>query len=540
METKYIISLEIGSSAVSVGAATFNAQAGQPRGPMTMIAAYSEPLRAGSVRYGRIQNVEEVAQTVQDCIGRIAGAPELAGKKITGVYAGIGGRSLSCKTVSVELPLPAEQEVTGDIIERLQMMAEKSVDNRLEILDCIPLSFAVDGVTTRRPVGTFGRRVSAQFTVVVCNPVNSRNLERVVCERCNLDICGLVVRPLAIADLVLSDSDTKPGCMLVDLGAETTTVSIYKEGVLRYLVTVPLGSQHITRDLASGLGVVEAQAEQIKITQGNALKDATQQSPEQREVDNYVQARVIEIIANIVAQIGFSENTADGLRAGIIVTGRGAKLKNFCKLLEVQSHMPVRPARPSTTMRLGAQVTGDPSDLIPLMAISSEGAVLSMDPEMPPCVTSLRAPEPEVRKEEVKAKDADPGKKTALRIDNDEDEPDYTFGGATFGDADPVRAIPDMQTRYGSRAYDEDTLLMDDDEAARKRASDKEKARRQQLKEKERAEAIEEARRRREEEERAREAKRIARQSQPSLWDKIGDRVRKLVSNIDESAGNDD
>lgn len=524
MEPNYVISLEIGSSAVSVSAATFAMQSGAVRGPMTIFAVCREPLYH-SVRYGRILNVEEVARSVENAVGRLAGAPELAGKKIMGVYAGVGGRSLMSKLIKVELPLPNEQEITDDIIERLQQDAMASVDNRLEVLDIIPQSYTVDGVFARQPVGTYGRRIAAEFNMIVCNPLNTLNLERVVCDRCHLDLCGMVVRPQALGDLVLGPDDTKPGCMLVDLGAETTTISIYKEGRLRYLSTVPLGSHHITADLASGLGVVEAQAEQIKITQGNALEDSTMRTPEQRQVDEFVQSRVIEIIANIVAHIGFAKFTIDELRAGIIVTGQGVKLKNFCKLLEVQSHLPVRVAQVPNIIRVSAQYQGDRSDLLPLMAISAEGAVRSNEPDALPCVV---VPAPKVVKTAAPAKPKESDSAPAWRIDGDEDDrqgADYNYAGNGG-----------LGGGYGSDAgydgapgrYDGDDVLLDDDEAERRRRDEAERAEQQRRKEAER--------RRREEEKRAAEA---ARRNTPSLWDRILTRVGNLIDKTDNGYDND-
>lgn len=539
MENKYVISLEIGSSAVRVSASTFAAQPGasQPRGPLTLFAEREEPLY-NSVRYGRIQNVEEVATQTMAAVRSLAMAPELGGRRITGAYVAIGGRSLHTVRKAVELPLPGEVEITQEHINHLQREAEATVDPRLEVLDTIPLSYTVDNIGTARPVGTFGHRISAEYNIVVCNPANSRNLERVVCDRCKLDICGFVVRPLAIADLVLSNEDTKPGCMLVDVGAETVTVSIYKDSVLQYLSTIPLGSQHITRDLATGLGIVDEQAESLKIRLGNAIEASTTQSPEQREIDNYVQARVVEIIANIVAQIEFAGYSNDSLRAGIILTGRGAKLKNFGKLLEVQSHMTVRMATVPTVMRVSADV-GEVADLLPIMAVSSEGAVLSLAPQAVPCVEAPARVTPPAKPVEKPVapkpveKPAPPTeKKTVLRIDDDTPQTaDSTFNQGYDDDAFGTAQQPADKKTYTAgknRHRDDDTLLLDDDEAARRRAESMAKAQEQQRRAEEK--------RRREEKRRQREEEAAARPPQPSLWQRVKDRVERLVNNIDDGA----
>lgn len=83
-------------------------------------------------------------------------------------------------------------------------------------------------------------------------------------ERLRLSVNDIFVRPLVEADLVLYPEEKRQGCMLVDFGADTTTVSIYKNGVLNYLSTIPMGSRNITRDITA-LNYLEERAEELKI-----------------------------------------------------------------------------------------------------------------------------------------------------------------------------------------------------------------------------------------------------------------------------------
>lgn len=523
-ETKYIISVETGSSAVRAAAAQVTVESGEPRGRLTLFAVADEPLN-NVVQYGRVINVEEVAAKTRTVLKRLQTSPELAGKPIVGVYAGIGGRSVHTVPARVELPMPDEVEITQQVVERLQDQAIDSVDPRWEVLDIIPLGYNIDGTATMRPVGVYGRRVTADFNIVVCNPVNVRNLQRVIVDRCGLNICGFVVQPLALADMVLTAADTKPGCMLVDLGAQTTTVSIYKDNALRYLATIPMGSQHITNDLAHGLGIVEQQAETVKIMRGNAIEAATNQSAEQRQIDKFVQARVIEIIANIVAQLDYAGFSSDSLRAGIVVTGQGAKLKNFSKLLEIQSHMTVRPAAVPTMVRLSVE-TRNAADLLPLMAISTEGAVLCNLPDTEPCVdVPVQQPEqPVIRIDSI--------------VDSDNDNYDDnvpSFGGQTFGGQQTDSETPHKdKAPNGRRRPDNDEyVLVDDDEAERLA---EERRRREAEAQKRQAEKAERERRdaeRRAEKERKRREDAERRASQPSKWQIFTERAKRMIANLD-------
>ncbi len=540
MKPNYVISLEIGSSSTKIGAASFDAELGADA-PVTMIAIEEESL-TNCVRYGRIQNVEDVTRHTMLALDRLGGRAGVYPRNITGVYTAIGGRSLASCKASSQMNLGEESEITQDLIEQLKNDALLQVPQGRIALDIIPRSYTVDEVVTQRPVGSFGSRLKAEFTIVYCDPLNERNIERVLVDNINLDICGYVVRPLAIAKLSLTDEDTKPGCMLVDFGAETTTVSIYKDGSLQYLATIPLGSHNITRDLASGLGVIEEQAEQIKIRLGNAYSDNAPLTSEQIEIDNIVQARVTEIIANILAHINFANFTTADLCSGIIITGRGAKLKNFCNLLQLRSRLQVRVAAIPSTIQVS-----DPAininDNIDVIAVAYEAKKRSFNENAVPCVIELtptHTPEPE----QVSTPEPEP------EVEEPQDEPQpissiYAYPGGSFGNytidtpeeqTTPAVDIAELEGNEPdnkndapddeSRVDDDDTVLLDDDEEGRLKDKRAKKAKK-----------LQENARREEEKKKKKEEERL---TKPSLLGRIRNQINKLIESEGDGIDLDD
>jgi cell division protein FtsA len=527
MNTNYVISLEIGSSAAKIGAASFDADLGS-EAPVTVIAIEEEPL-TNCVRYGRIQNVEDVTRHTMLALDQLNGRTGVYPRKVTGVYTAIGGRSLASCKASASLTLPEESEITNDIIERLKNDAMLQVPQGRIALDVIPLKYTVDEIVTNRPVGSFGTRIKAEFTIVFCDPLNERNLERVIVERLDLDICGYVVRPLAIANLALTHEETKPGCMLVDLGAETTTVAIFKDGALQYLATIPLGSHNITRDLASGLGVVEEQAEKIKVRLGNAISDSATLTREQIEIDNYVQARVTEIIANILAHIGFAGFKSSDLCSGIIITGRGAKLRNFCQLLQSQSRLQVRVATIPGNIYV-ADPAINPNDNIDLIAVAYEAMNRSLHGNAVPCVTDYKPapePEPEVVQPEPEIPTAETKQPEVEQTQPEEPAQPvssiYEYTGGTFGGytdnetpADQPADEPSDTNNDGTTDDNNDKyLLLDSEEENRRKQLLAKKAKEDH----EKALAAEAKRREKERQ----------RLSRPGFYDRIKTRLKNLI-----------
>jgi cell division protein FtsA len=179
--------------------------------------------------------------------------------------------------------------------------------------------------------------------------------------------------------MVLTNDEKKLGCMLVDFGAETTTVSIYKNGFLQYFATLPIGSRCITRDVMS-LGYTEEKAEEIKRTIGDAVNaepnvrksnfegDAT-------EVNNYIRARAGEIAVNIAEQCKYAGMTFSAdLPGGIILVGGGTKLRGFAQLMEQNSSAKVRLGGLNSDIRVSdPRLQGiDTLDVISILYLASK------------------------------------------------------------------------------------------------------------------------------------------------------------------------
>lgn len=348
---RYIVAFEIGSSKIRGAVGVVDNS-----GVVDVIAVEEEKL-TDRVRYGCIQNVD-VANAIDTVVERLQAYPAVEPRTITGVYVGLGGRSLTSTMVDVSMQLPVETEITEPIITELKKRAAATTDPDRDTVDVVPVRFTVDNKTQTSPVGTFGQSLSARATVLSCSLQIKRILRRVITDRLGLNINGYITRPLAEAAMVLTEDERRLGCMFVDFGAETTTVSVYRGGAPVYVATLPIGSRNITLDLIA-LNYIEERAEEIKKVSGNALAvDAARRGKgyaegiDYTDINNYVHARADEIVANIIAQIEYAGVTAADLPGGIVIVGGGARLRGFNELLQQQSKLPVRQGAPSASVRI--------------------------------------------------------------------------------------------------------------------------------------------------------------------------------------------
>ncbi len=341
MEERYIVAFEIGSSKVKGAVAVVD-----PMGMLNVVAVEQEKM-VDKVRYGCVKNVGDVVNAVNLIRHKLENYSRVSPNKIKAVYVAVGGRSLMSVPREVEETFPHEIDITERVINDLKKQAGASVFSDRDVLDVVARSFRVDNMSQLKPVGTYGRSIVADFNIITCRSELKNNLHRVFSERLDLKIGQFIVRPLAVADLVLTDDEKRLGVMLVDCGAETTTVSIYKDGCLQYVATLPIGSRNITRDLTV-LNCLEERAEEIKKAVGNAMPQngtphtISADGLDYTEINNYVQARADEIVSNILEQVNYTKMKLSDIPAGIVLVGGGAKLRGFSELVAQQSRLKVR------------------------------------------------------------------------------------------------------------------------------------------------------------------------------------------------------
>lgn len=328
----FIVAIELGSSKITGIAGRKNAD-----GSITVLA-YAREESNSFIRRGKVYNIDKTAQ----CLSNIKAKMEKTLHAAIGkAYIGIGGQSLHTIRNSVKLPLAPNTIISKETIEELKAANRDCTYAEQELLQVIPQEYKVGNVNQIDPVGVMSDNIEGRYLNIV-----ARNSLRSNVKKC-LDIAGIQVAeyfiaPLALADCVLSDAEKRSGCAVVDLGAETTSVAIYKNNILRHLAVIPLGGANITKDI-SAQQIEEEDAEELKLKYGSAYSedDANDANAEDKlyQVTNdttipskllndIVESRVEEIIANVWEQINLS-NCSNELLSGVVLTGGGSNLRNM-------------------------------------------------------------------------------------------------------------------------------------------------------------------------------------------------------------------
>ena len=314
-KNQYIVALEIGSSKI-VGAIAEKTSAGY-----LSIRHLQEERHLNCVRYGIVQNVENVKSSINRILKNLEG---MIDGRVTQVYLGVSGRSLHSIVSEVNRSVDSTEAITRELIERIIKEASSNPVRNHDTVDIVPRAFYVDKVETPNPVGQFGSSIKIKVNLIVAKPSLKLNLNRLMTF--GIPAKDYIVTPLAVGEQILTDSDRELGCMLVDMGAETTTVAIYKNKALIYLNTLPLGGRNMTRDVMIGLGVMEETAENVKKNINNPLdpvnaSNVVIEGVNAREAANYISARTGEIIANINNLLADAHVSSDEIKSLVLIGG---------------------------------------------------------------------------------------------------------------------------------------------------------------------------------------------------------------------------
>jgi len=359
--TDFIVAIELGSSKITGIAGRKNSD-----GSIHVLACAKEK-SSSFIRKGVIYNLDKTAQSLTSIINQLEGA---LNNSIGKVYVGVSGQSLRTVKNTVIRHLPDEAIISQELVDEIidENIQIPLVD--MDILDVAPQEYKIGNNLQVDPVGVAGNHIEGRFLNVIARSTIKKNLIKCF-DQAKIEIADYFIAPIATADVVLMDSEKRLGCALVDFGAETTTISVYKNNILRYLTVLPLGGNSITRDICT-LQFEEEEAEEFKINYGNAIDEPEENEEnevyqlndetrtiERRQLNEIIEARVEEIIENVWNQILLS-GYDDKLSAGIIITGGASNLKNLDEVIKKRTKI----EKVKTVRSIRNGVTSSEPDLI--------------------------------------------------------------------------------------------------------------------------------------------------------------------------------
>jgi cell division protein FtsA len=317
------------------------------------------------------------SEQVTECIKKaVEDAERISGLEVQLVSINLSGEHLRGENKhGVVAVTGAGREITGEDIDRvIESASAMQLPAGWEIIERLSQEFIVDGQDgIVEPIGMRGARLESRVHVIISPGVGRQNAVKAV-HRAGLEIECMFLEPLAAADAVLTDDDKEYGSALVNIGADLTSVVIFQGGTVKHTAVFPFGSMHFTKDVAVGLRVSIADAEQIKQKFG-VVSLPWLSEEERREVIEVMpvgktqarqlsreilcemlQPRAVEIFQHVAAEVRRASGERQ-LSSGIILTGGGANLNGIVDIAEQIFDAPTRIGIPERD-RFGGLVDG--------------------------------------------------------------------------------------------------------------------------------------------------------------------------------------
>ncbi len=332
------------------------------------------------LRRGMVVDMEEVINNVGESVSR---AEAMAGLKVNRAYVSINGLHIRTQPSHGIIAVSrADNEISQYDIDRvIDAAAAVSLSANREIIHIIPRSFIIDGQEhVKSALGMRGVRLEAEVLLIEGLSPYIRNLAK--CVNANdIEVAEFVFGPLAAAKAVLDKHQLEHGVMNVDFGGGVSTLAMFYEGELVHTATLPVGSRHITNDIAIAFRTSMDKAEDIKCqyalvgsdeASGRGQVDLSDVLDEEdfvvskKQISKIVDARVSELFDMISSEIK-KVPRGNLLPAGVVLAGGGANLAGLSDLTKNRLKLSVQMARGNSALIEGMRdKTSDPAFAVAL------------------------------------------------------------------------------------------------------------------------------------------------------------------------------
>jgi cell division protein FtsA len=313
--------------------------------------------RTGGMRREVVTDIEGTTESVRKAMKE---AELMAGVTIDRVFTGVAGEYIHARTSNGVVAVGGEEISTADIKRVHEVARAVVVPADREVLHVLPQEYIVDHQREiRDPIGMAGTRLEAEVYIITSALAATQNLRKAV-SRAGYRIDATIHETLATAQAVLADDEKDVGVALVDLGASTTEMAIFRDGKMRHLASIPWGSGTVTNDLAKGLSVTYAEAEKAKEKHGVAYAQlvdpretvelpgpgpGTVRQVARELIAHIIEQRLDEILGLVSREIEHAGENGK-LGAGVVLTGGGAGLTGAVEVAQHVFGMPVRVGLP--------------------------------------------------------------------------------------------------------------------------------------------------------------------------------------------------
>lgn len=340
---RFVVGLDLGTNFVRVVIGEVSEE-----GVLEIIGTAKRP--SSGLRNGVIVNRENTMECIKSVIEE---AEQNAGYEVVSCVTAIGGSQIeslnSTGLVAISSHGRGEREITKSDVDRvLENATAIQIPMDRKILHLIPQNYIVDGQSDyKNPINIIGVRLEAEVHIVTASKTSVQNLMACV-ERSGYQLDNVMLKTLACTSAVMCDEERELGSILIDLGGSTTDVLVIINDAPVLTVSIPVGGNLVTNDIAIVKGVSPVTAENLKIECGCCwipmidnddeiiIPGVGGRNPEvtsKSELCQIIQPRMEEIFSMVRDEVIQRSNLTQ-LSGNIILTGGGAMMEGAVELAQ--------------------------------------------------------------------------------------------------------------------------------------------------------------------------------------------------------------
>ena len=300
--------------------------------------------QSSGLKKGVVVNIESTVDSIAQAIEQ---AEKFANCEINTVFAGIAGSHVRSYDGHGFVRINSGEVEYNDVLGAIDASKAMKIPSEERILHVLPKDYIIDGQEgIRDPIGMSGIRLEADVHIVTISRSAEENIIKSL-ERCDLEVQEVVLEPLASSMSVLSKDEKDLGVCIIDIGGGTTDIAIFKDGQILTTKVIPIGGDHVTKDIAHELKTPIESAEALKIEHACTLShlngtgelievpsvgDRAPRNTDIKILSAVVEQRYRELFEVVLEEIG--KMNTDNLRAGIVLTGGTSLLAGAVELAE--------------------------------------------------------------------------------------------------------------------------------------------------------------------------------------------------------------
>lgn len=336
-------------AAIEIGSSKISGMVGQKCDNAFKVLSYSSVRCSDSVHYGAVYNMQKTADHI---VAVIDGLEHKMNGTVERLYLSYAGRSLHTILYTAVRTFDTQVTIDDNILDDIQNEANASVPYGYELIYSEVQDYRINGSQARNdsPNGVLCSSIECRYQLVVIKKLYVDNIQQCF-DIADHEILDNAIVPLTLSKTLLTEDEREKGCALIDYGADTTTVTIYKSSRLCFMKVLPMGANLIVSDIMNYFHISFALAESLMCTYGlynisrkdqpkkeevARLDDANEKKEiPLKELGQIIAARNEEILDNVMNQISLS-GYKDTLYGGVVMTGGGSNLRKMDDLIKQQ------------------------------------------------------------------------------------------------------------------------------------------------------------------------------------------------------------